>query len=433
MTTAGGYNTLHSFTGNTNGDPVTSGDGAAPFTDLAQGSDGNFYGTTNQGGAYTAGTVFVVTPAGTLTILHSFGGTADGGLYPNGGLVQGGDGNFYGTTASGGTDGQGTAFVITPGGMLTTVYQFSGGDGVSPGNTLLRASDGNLYGVTLSGGLYGRGTVYRLTPGGAAPTVPPTPDAQVASVHPASVTQGDNGDVFSLTVANVGNADTAGTVTVTVTPGQGLYLAALSGPGWTCVRDVGSAGGWTCTRADALGSGHYYPVLTALVNVSPDAPTEQGGSLTSHVAATGDTHTANDAFVDMFAINAAASTPTQRWRYQYFRTTANSGNAADDANPAGDGLSNLLKYALGLDPTVATVSPITVDTSTGYLRLTAPKNANATDVTYAVQVSGNLSDPLAWTTGGTVPLQNTSTLLQVRDATPLQGTSRRFIRLKISR
>ena len=433
VNSAGSYFTLHHFTGSDGSDPVTSGDGAAPFSELVQGSNGNFYGTTSQGGDYTNGAVFVITPAGALNVLHSFGSATDDGIYPEGGLVQGGDGNFYGTTFGGGAYGQGTAFMITPGGALTTIYHFAGGDGAKPSSTLVRASDGNLYGVTISGGLYGLGTVYRLMPNGTAPTAPPTPDAQVTSVHPANVSQGDNGDAFGLTVANVGGADTSGTVTVTVTPGQGLYIAALSGPGWTCTRDGGNAGGWTCSRADALGSGHYFPMLTASVNVSPDASTAQGGSLTSRVAAVGDVHAANDSSVDAFPINAAASTPTQRWRYQYFHTTANSGGAADNANPTGDGISNLLKYALGLDPTVAGVSPITVDTSTGYLRLTTPKNANATDVTYTVQVSGDLSDPLGWTTNDTTVTQNTAALLQVMDKVPAKGTSKRFIRLRVSR
>ena len=68
-----------------------------------------------------------------------------------------------------------------------------------------------------------------------------------------------------------------------------------------------------------------------------------------------------------------ALTPSQSWRHQYFGTTANAGNAADNANPSGDGIPNLLKYALGLDPRVPTANPETQDTSTGYLRLTVPK------------------------------------------------------------
>ena len=431
VTTAGGYNTLHSFTGGEGG-VGTASDGAAPFTELVEGSDGLFYGTTSGGGAYGQGTVFAVTTAGALTILHSFGADTDDGAYPNGGLVQGGDGFFYGTTGSGGAYGQGTAFVLTSGGTLTTLHHFAGDDGSVPSNTLIRAADGSLYGATFSGGLYGLGTLYRLTPGSSNPAAPAAPDAQLSSVQPGSVTQGDNGDAFRLTVANVGNADTAGSVTVTVTPGAGLYVAAVAGPGWTCARDAGSAGGWTCTRADALGSGHYYPVLTASLNVSPDASVAQGGTLTSRVVAARDSRAANDTVVDAFPINAAASTPTQRWRYQYFYTTANDGSAADDANPTGDGLGNLLKYALGLDPTAATLSPVVVDVSTGYLRLTAPKNSNATDVAFTVQVTGNPADSTSWTTAGTAILRNSASQLQVRDSVPV-GTGRRFIRLKVSR
>ena len=114
-----------------------------------------------------------------------------------------------------------------------------------------------------------------------------------------------------------------------------------------------------------------------------------------------------------------ALTLSQSWRYQYFGTTADTGNAADTANPSGDGIDNLLKYALGLNPLVATSNPETEDTTSGYLRLTVPKNPNATDITYAVQVTGDLTNPISWTTSGTTIIQNTSTTLQVEDNTPL--------------
>ena len=89
-----------------------------------QGSDGNFYGTTFDGGANCnagCGTVFKITPSGTLTTLHSFD-SADG--LPCAGLIQATDGNFYGTTAAGGANDNGTVFKITPGGTLTTLYSF---------------------------------------------------------------------------------------------------------------------------------------------------------------------------------------------------------------------------------------------------------------------------------------------------------------------
>ena len=96
--------------------------GCVPSAGLVQGSDGNFYGTTDGGGAGSCGTVFQMTPAGVLTTLVSFKGA--NGNDPQGGLVQGTDGNFYGTTEYGGANGQGTVFQVTTNATLTTLVSF---------------------------------------------------------------------------------------------------------------------------------------------------------------------------------------------------------------------------------------------------------------------------------------------------------------------
>src|ERR1700675_2560578 len=101
-------------------------DGAEPLSSLIEGADGNFYGTTYGGGTNGEGTVFKITPTGSLATLYSFcsqASCADGEL-PYAGLVQGSDGNFYGTTLEGGANGGGTVFKITPAGSLTTLYSF---------------------------------------------------------------------------------------------------------------------------------------------------------------------------------------------------------------------------------------------------------------------------------------------------------------------
>ena len=131
-----------------------------------RGSDGNFYGTTLEGGANTGcslgsgscGTVFRITPGGALTTLYSFcaqSGCADGGN-PYAGLVQASDGNFYGTTFGRGVNGYGTVFKITPAGALTSLYSFCSqtncADGEYPQSGLVQASDGNFYGTTPEGG-----------------------------------------------------------------------------------------------------------------------------------------------------------------------------------------------------------------------------------------------------------------------------------------
>jgi hypothetical protein len=139
-------------------------------------------------------------------------------------------------------------------------------------------------------------------------------------------------------------------------------------------------------------------------------------------------------FVCFLSINGQllALSPIESWRQQYFGTTANSGDAADLADPDSDGLVNLVEYALGLDPTKPSTSTITQDVSTGFDRLTIPRNANAIDLSLTVQVSGDLSNPANWTANGTTVDQNTPTLLQVHDNTPLANGGPRFMRLMIT-
>ena len=158
------FGTLYSFGGS---------DGNGPQDSLIQGFDGNFYGTTYSGGARNFGTVFKITPTGTLTMLYSFcvqTGCTDG-KYPAANLVVGIDGNLYGTTNYGGARNGGEVFKITPAGALTVLYNFCAEanctDGQGPYTGVIQAGDGNFYGTTLSGGAYFVGSVYKITPGGA--------------------------------------------------------------------------------------------------------------------------------------------------------------------------------------------------------------------------------------------------------------------------
>jgi uncharacterized repeat protein (TIGR03803 family) len=158
LTPAGTLTTLHSFCAETN---CTDGD--LPSAGLVQAANGDFYGTTWSGGPNGGGAVFSITAAGKLTTLNSFDGTDGSGSVAA--LVQGTDGNFYGTTESGGTGancpssvelGCGTVFKITPAGTLTSLYSFCSQanctDGDLPFAGLVQGTDGDFYGTTSSGG-----------------------------------------------------------------------------------------------------------------------------------------------------------------------------------------------------------------------------------------------------------------------------------------
>jgi len=141
--------------------------GYSPFGGLIQGQDGNFYGTCQQTGNY--GSVFQITPAGTISNLFTFSGTANGSM-PYAGLVQATNGVLYGTTYFGGTNGNyGTIFSITTNRVFTSLFSFNKTNGANPSAPLVIGPDGNLYGTTRSGGtnaFNNSGTIFRITPGG---------------------------------------------------------------------------------------------------------------------------------------------------------------------------------------------------------------------------------------------------------------------------
>jgi uncharacterized repeat protein (TIGR03803 family) len=140
-------------------------DGANSYATLVPGSDGDFYGTTSQGGANGIGTVFRISPTGNLTNLWEFTGCGDGGN-SFAGLVQGSDGNFYGTTSGSGSGPSsfGTVFRISSSGSLTTLWSFTNGvDGANPYAGLVQGVDGNFYGTTYTDGAGGHGTMFQLS------------------------------------------------------------------------------------------------------------------------------------------------------------------------------------------------------------------------------------------------------------------------------
>jgi len=172
ITAGGTLTTLYSFCAQ-----ASCADGAYPLAGLVQTNDGTFYGTTYGGGTNNNGTVFKITPGGTLTVLHTFCQTdCSDGVTPIAGLMQGSDGAFYGTTYGGGVTGKGTVFRMSPKGKVTTLHNFDGSDGAMPEGGLVQAADGNFYGTTYYGGSGeclgpGCGTVFKITPRGEFTTL----------------------------------------------------------------------------------------------------------------------------------------------------------------------------------------------------------------------------------------------------------------------
>jgi uncharacterized repeat protein (TIGR03803 family) len=195
ITPSGVVTTLHSF---------AKADGSSPAAGLTKGSDGNFYGLTTFGGPMDDGTIFKITPSGTFTMLYSFAGTD--GQFPFGPVIQGSDGNFYGTTIQGGANGPGTVFKLNTSGVmptLTTLHSFVGSDGAQPQGGLVQGSDGNFYGTTTTGGPghdanSGSGTVFKVTSLGALTTIHSFAGSDGA-VPDGELTLGSNGDFYGTT------------------------------------------------------------------------------------------------------------------------------------------------------------------------------------------------------------------------------------------
>jgi uncharacterized repeat protein (TIGR03803 family) len=262
----GSFTTLYTFPCNGSDCP----DGYLPLATLIQATDGNLYGTTSAGGSSSVcyfqqgcGTVFKITLLGQFTRLYSFchelsdqGACADGAS-PEAALIQGADGNFYGTTGAGGTQscfssssGCGTIFRITPQGTLTTLYSFCAqktgqgecADGEGP-TGLIQATDGNFYGTAFSGGTgdEAAGVIFQFTPAGA-----------LTVLYSFNCSQGDCGD---------GGGPNG---LLQATDGS-FYGAAEGGGDLTC----GNGGCGTVFRL-SMGLGPFISTLPAAANIGAE-------------------------------------------------------------------------------------------------------------------------------------------------------------------
>jgi uncharacterized repeat protein (TIGR03803 family) len=227
-------------------------DGDQSFAPLVQATDGNdddLYGTTVNGGTADAGTVFKISLSGTLTTLYNFCSQASctDGASSYAGLVQAANGNFYGTTIGGGANFEGTVFKITPGGTLTTLHSFDVTDGWSAQSGLVLATDGNLYGTTQQGGAHSAGTIFKITPSGTLTTLYNfcSQTGCTDGSHPyAQLVQATDGNLYGTTYyGGTSTACAAGCGTVfSLSVGLGPFVETLptSGKVGSAVKILGT-------------------------------------------------------------------------------------------------------------------------------------------------------------------------------------------------
>jgi|HubBroStandDraft_1064217.scaffolds.fasta_scaffold02256_7 uncharacterized repeat protein (TIGR03803 family) len=299
ITTSGVYEILHLFSGNFGPTP----DGANPAAGLTLASNGDFYGTTTAGGASKDGTVFKMTPAGKVTLLHSFTGSSDGSM-PIGALVQASDGNLYGTCYSGGANGTGTAFRITTKGAFTKIYDFAaqaspGNIGYLPRAGLIQASDGNLYGTAWEGGAFEvTGTIYQLTLAGVGTLEASFDDSTTGFSPLGALVQGSDGRLY-VTLQNDGgensdDVEDSGAISVLdlgldpaapgpfeFTPAKGLVGAKITLRGSAFVGTTAVTFNGTSAASVVDASGYITATVPSGATSGPITVTNAGGTTTS--------------------------------------------------------------------------------------------------------------------------------------------------------
>ena len=359
MTLDGAITCLYSFTGDS--------DGATPYASLVQGTDGSFYGTAQEGGANSYGTLFKITSNGVFTCLYSFANGADGGS-PINSLVQGADGNFYGMTA-GGALGYGTAFRMSPQGLLTPLYAFTGGnDGYNPAGALVQDSNGTFYGLTAHNLFHGYqfyGTIFSLTPSGSLSTlyVLNSPDG---SYPAAGLIQGTDGNFYGT--GYQGGVNGAGTIFQTTPAGVEKTLASFDGynnGGNPDAALVQGADGCLYGTTSAGGPGGRGTIFRLAMTSAPQILTQPA----AQTVAAGSTA--------RFSVYVSGAPPFS-WQWRYNGTNLiNGANLAgatervltlknvayDAAGTYSVALSNALGSALSSGALLTVVSPIVFQAS----------------------------------------------------------------------
>jgi uncharacterized repeat protein (TIGR03803 family) len=302
ITTKGKLTTLYSFCLQ-----QYCADGGISYAGLTQSINGNFYGTTESGGTgyseycqLNCGTVFKITPKGKLTTIYSFCSEADcaDGASPIAGLVQGSNGNFYGTTDAGGNF-EGTVFEITSIGELTTLYRFCpqnncSNGGAFPDGVLVRGSDENFYGITEEGGLFVGGTIFEVSPSGTLTTLYNfcALNACGDGAAPLALVQATNGKFYGVTNGGGANNSNLGTVfSLSVglepfvetrpTTGKVAKKVEILGQGFKGATTVSFNG--TAATFEVVSGTHIVTTVPSGATTGPVTVTTPRGTLTSNV------------------------------------------------------------------------------------------------------------------------------------------------------
>ena len=466
-----------------------SGDGTYPVGGLTQGADGSLYGNTEGGGTTKYGsyygTAFKITTQGTMTILHNFwdGSTGYDGYSPNAGLTLGSDGNFYGTTSDGGNStNNGTIFRMTPQGTVTVLYTFGTitNDGTNPYSGLVQGSDGSFYGTTIYGGTTtgftpgGYGTVFKLT------LVSPPAFTSAAS---ATFTAGQS-NTFAVTATgapifsasglpswaslNQATGVLSGTPPITSAGSYTVILTANNGASpnatQTFILSVGQAPLITNGPPPAAAVNTAYSFTYGYTGSPAPLFSLFSGALPAGLALSpsgvlsGTPSTAGSYTGTVLASNGVNPNATQNFTMTVFQTFSDweklffttlqmqdVNTSGPNATPQHDGIQNLLKFLFDINPSLPMsttdkaalpVAGMTNIASVPYLTLTYRQNPTASGITVNVQTSPDLQ---TWTTVTPAFIQNVGTDSATGDpiiqdqvllATPIPA--KEFIRLRVT-
>jgi uncharacterized repeat protein (TIGR03803 family) len=266
-----------------------STNGSYPEGGLVLGTNGLFYGTTFRGGTNDAGTIFKMASDGTLTNLFSFTSVNANGYNPPDGLALGADGNFYGVNYSGGANGFGTMFKMTHAGVFSLVAPLTSANG-NPVASLVQGMNGNFYGS----GTYGNGTIFSVTPAGAQTTLY-TFSGGDGSSPTAGLVQGVDGNFYGTT--EYGGTGGSGTMFQISPSGAftSLFSFGINGtnngasPDAEMVQSSGSGFYGTTSSGGSLGGGNIVQIGRTAPFFLPAAQ-EAGGLTLTWTAVPGQTY-----------------------------------------------------------------------------------------------------------------------------------------------